>query len=90
MANGRFIAGDPCARQEQLAAPPRRLSVRPLDQSDRQLQPPPQLGFLGLHFAGIGFVVIADQMQQSVQDQDFQFGVDGMAEFFGIGRGDLC
>lgn len=63
--------------------------VCPLNQADRQLQFPPQRGFLRLHFTAIGFVVVSGQMQQSVQDQDFQFRIDGMTERFGIGRGDL-
>ena len=56
------------------------LSVRPFDQTTRQLQVTTQFGFARLHFAPIALVIVARQMQQSVKDENFQFSLGGMAQ----------
>lgn len=58
--------------------------MRALNESNRQSQLHPQLRFARPHFAIVGFVIVAGQMQQPVEDQDLQLRFGGMPKFGGI------
>jgi hypothetical protein len=39
------------------------------------------------HLAVVGFVVVAEEMENAVEDEDLEFVGEGAAEFFGIAAG---
>jgi hypothetical protein len=57
-----------------------------LDQTLRQAEPRAQTAFPPLHLAGIGFVIVSGQVQQAVQDEDFQFGRQGVSLLDGLAK----
>ena len=44
-------------------------------------------GFPGGHFAGIGFVVEAGEVQEAVEEENAEFGFEGVAVFGGLAGG---
>ena len=58
--------------------------MRALDESNRQFQLHPQLRFACPHFAVVGFMIVAGQMQQPMEDQDLQLRFGGMPKFGSI------
>jgi hypothetical protein len=61
----------------------------PFDQSYRQFQQMAQSGFSRLHFAAIILVIVAGQVQQSVQNKNSQFGFRGVPELGGVNGGNF-
>jgi len=55
------------------------------DEPDRQFEVLPQFGFAGLHFAAISLVIVTGQVEQSVEDKNFQLGFGRVAKLGGVG-----
>src|SRR5260370_16676892 len=56
-------------------------------------EPLPQTSLDAIHFAAIGFVIVAEQVQHAVENQDLQFAGQRAAQLFGISprrRGRNC
>ncbi len=66
--------------------------LRPLsafEQAGGQAKAPAQEALAGAHFAVVGFVVHACQVQEGVQEQDAELGVEVMATGAGLAGGGL-
>jgi hypothetical protein len=55
------------------------------DEPDRQFELLPQFDFARLHFTAISLVIVAGQVQQSVQNQDLQLSLGRVPELGGVG-----
>lgn len=55
------------------------------DEADRQFELLPQFDLARLHFAAIRLVIVAGQVEQSVEDKDFQLGFRRMAKLGCVG-----
>jgi hypothetical protein len=55
------------------------------NEPDRKFELLPQFGFARLHFAAISLVIVTGQVQQSVQNEDFQLSLGRVPELGGIG-----
>lgn len=60
-----------------------------LDQRDGKAERASQARFLACHFSRVGFMIVAGQVQQTVQDEDLQLVVGGVSQAAGIACGDL-
>jgi hypothetical protein len=60
-----------------------------LDQSRRQPQRPPQTRFFPRHLSTIGFVIVAGQVQQPVQDQDLHLVGRAVSQAACVASGDF-
>jgi len=62
----------------------------PFDEPVRKSKLAPQTGFDRTHFASVGLVIVAGQMEQSVQDQNLQLCLGRVAELSSPHGSNLC
>ena len=63
--------------------------MRTLDQSCGQFQPGAQLLFQTPHLSVIGFMIVPGEVEEGVQQKDFQFFFRRMPQLFGVHAGDV-
>jgi hypothetical protein len=64
--------------------------MRSFDEPYRQFQQCAQFGFPHSHLAVVGLMIVACEMQQSVQDEYLQFGFGRVSESSSIGGRNFC
>jgi hypothetical protein len=60
------------------------LRRNPLNQALRQVELGAKLALTTSHFAGVGFVIVASEVEQAVKDENLDLGREGMALLDGL------